>query len=256
MFNELKGKKVLVIGGHRGIGKAIIDTFQSEGSDLIVGDLIYKNKKLTKINDHFYQIHVDVRNENDVVSLTNQLKQKDLIPDIFVNVAGISVMDYFVDSKTSDFEKVWEINTRGVYFTTKHITRLFEAEKKKGKIIVIDSQAGKAPYLAMPAYVASKYATRGLIQTLALETGHDHINVNAVCPGIIETDMKHRERIESGKLRGLSAKDIENEDKSQIPLGRTGTPQDVANVVLFLASHLADYMTGQAINITGGMTMQ
>ncbi len=81
------------------------------------------------------------------------------------------------------------------------------------------------------------------------------INVNAVCPGIIETAMKHRERKDGAKIRGLDPDDIEKEDNSQVPLGRTGTPQDVANVVLFLASHLSDYMTGQGINVTGGMTM-
>jgi dihydroanticapsin dehydrogenase len=107
----------------------------------------------------------------------------------------------------------------------------------------------------MSAYVASKHAVLGLCKTLALEVANQGILVNAVCPGIIETPMKHRERIEGGAIRGMTAQEVLEEDNSQVPLGRTGTPQDVANVVLFLASPLASYMTGQAVNVTGGMTM-
>lgn len=107
----------------------------------------------------------------------------------------------------------------------------------------------------MTAYVASKHAVIGLTKNLALEVAADGIQVNAVCPGIIETEMKQRERVDGAKLRGLTVAEIEAEDASQVPLRRTGTPQDVANVVLFLASPLASYLTGQAINVTGGMTM-
>ena len=89
---------------------------------------------------------------------------------------------------------------------------------------------------------------------MAVELAPAGIRVNAVCPGIIETPMKHRERIEGAALRGLTPDDILAEDRSQVPLGRTGTPADVAGVVLFLASDLSSYMTGQGINVTGGMT--
>ncbi|MNI85025.1 3-oxoacyl-[acyl-carrier-protein] reductase FabG [compost metagenome] len=90
---------------------------------------------------------------------------------------------------------------------------------------------------------------------MALELAKEQILVNAVCPGIVETDMKRRERVEGAQLRGMTPEDILAEDCSQVPLGRTAQPEDVARVVLFLASPLASYMTGQAINVTGGMTM-
>ena len=106
----------------------------------------------------------------------------------------------------------------------------------------------------MGSYVASKHAVLGLTKVAAIELAKDQINVNAVCPGIVETNMKHTEREIGGQLRG-SVKDIEQEDNSQIPLGRTAVPQDIANVVVFLASKYSDYMTGQGINVTGGMTM-
>lgn len=107
----------------------------------------------------------------------------------------------------------------------------------------------------MGNYVASKHAVLGFTKVMALELAREQILVNAVCPGIVETDMKKRERVEGAALRGMTPEDILAEDRSQVPLGRTAEPEDVANVVLFLASPLASYMTGQAINVTGGMTM-
>lgn len=107
----------------------------------------------------------------------------------------------------------------------------------------------------MGQYVASKHAVLGLTKVAAIELARDNILVNAVCPGIVETAMKWQERELGAKLRGLTAEDIYAEDCSQVPLGRTAQPEDVANVVLFLASPLSSYMTGQAINVTGGMTM-
>jgi len=95
----------------------------------------------------------------------------------------------------------------------------------------------------------------GLTRVMAIELARHNILVNAVCPGIVETEMKWRERREGAVLRGLTAEDIYAEDCSQVLLGRTAQPLDVANVVAFLASPLASYMTGQAINVTGGMTM-
>lgn len=127
--------------------------------------------------------------------------------------------------------------------------------KSSGRIIQISSQAGKNGYVGMGGYVASKHAVIGLTKTMAKELAPDDILVNAVCPGIVETAMKKRERVEGGLIRNMTADEIYAEDCSQVPLGRTANPDEVAHVVLFLASHLASYMTGQAINVTGGMTM-
>lgn len=255
LFTALENKVILVTGGFQGIGRQIVTTFQSENAIVIVADLSYRNEQLKQINSQEYQINLDVSNEDSVHNLATQLKNQNLIPNILINVAGISTMDYLIESKTADFDKTVSVNTRGTYLVSKYIVSLMVAAKRPGKVILIASQAGKNGYRAMSAYVASKHAVLGLTKTLAIEVAKNHINVNAVCPGIIETSMKHRERKDGAKIRGLSPDDIEKEDNSQVPLGRTGTPQDVANVVLFLASPLSDYMTGQGINVTGGMTM-
>ena len=164
-------------------------------------------------------------------------------------------MAFLTESATQDYDKVQEVNARGVYLSCKYIVRLMQKHQKSGRVILIASQAGKNGYRGMSAYVASKHAVLGLTRTLAIEVADQGILVNAVCPGIIETPMKHRERIDGGLLRGMTKEEVLAEDQSQVPLGRTGNPQDVANVVLFLASPLASYMTGQALNVTGGMTM-
>lgn len=254
-FAALKQQIVLVIGSKQGIGEAVVQTFLNEGATVVAADIGYSETALTKVSEQLYQIQVNIAQEEQLVALVEQLTMHNLIPDVFVDVAGISTMDFLVDSKTADFDKVQAVNTRGAYLSCKYITKLMLTHQKKGRIILIASQAGKNGYRGMSAYVASKHAVLGLTKTLAIEVAAQGILVNAVCPGIIETPMKHRERIEGGLIRGMTAEEVLAEDNSQVPLGRTGTPQDVANVILFLASPLASYMTGQAINVTGGMTM-
>lgn len=256
MFPELKQKVVLVIGSSQGIGKAVVDTFLANQAIVIAADIIYTTSQLEITeNPQYYQVKLDISREVEIAELNQQLIEKQLIPDILVDVAGISTMDFLVESQTSDFDKTFQVNTRGAYLALKYFTKTMIDHQKQGRVIVIASQAGKNGYRGMAAYVASKHAVLGLVKTLAIETAANQILVNAVCPGIIETEMKQRERVEGGTLRGMSAEAVRQEDISQVPLGRTGTPQDVANVVLFLASPLASYMTGQSINVTGGMTM-
>jgi meso-butanediol dehydrogenase/(S,S)-butanediol dehydrogenase/diacetyl reductase len=175
--------------------------------------------------------------------------------DVIVNNAGISTMDYAVNIKEEDWDKVLDINAKGVFLCSQSAAKAMIAKGNGGRIINMASQAGKNGYRCMGNYCASKHAVIGFTKVMAVELARDNILVNAVCPGIVETEMKLRERVEGAILRGVTAEVIEKEDNSQVPLGRTAKPEDIANVVLFLASHLASYMTGQAINVTGGMTM-
>lgn len=254
-FSSLNKKVALIIGSSQGIGEAVVETFLAEGTVVVAADITYTSKQLEKRKENYYHVHVDVAKEETLTALVKQLEEYQLVPDIFVAVAGISTMDFLLESKTTDYDKVQAVNARGVYLSCKYIVGLMVQHGKSGRVILVASQAGKNGYRGMSAYVASKHAVLGLTKTLAIEVAKAGILVNAVCPGIIETPMKHRERIEGGALRGMTAEEVLLEDQSQVPLGRTGTPTDVANVVLFLASPLASYMTGQSINVTGGMTM-
>lgn len=255
VFPSLKKQVVLVIGTKQGIGEAIVTTFLKEEALVVAADIGYLSEQLTLVSTNLYQIKVDITKEENLIGLINQLEQQQLIPDVFVAVAGISTLAFLTESITEDYDKVQAVNARGVYLSSKYVVRLMQQQQKRGRVVLIASQAGKNGYRGMSAYVASKHAVLGLMKTLAIEVAHQGILVNALCPGIIETPMKARERIDGGLLRGMTKEEVLAEDQSQVPLGRTGTPQDVANVVLFLASPLASYITGQGINVTGGMTM-
>lgn len=243
-----------MIGGAQGIGRAVRQSFLAEGAVVVDGDRQYL-PGWQQAPDGAWQSYIDLADESSVKEFLGELRDRGSIPDILIHVAGISTMDFFLESKTDDFDKVFAVNTRGTYLVLREIVSEMQRLQKAGRVIVVASQAGKNPYRGMSTYVASKHAVLGLTKNLALEVAKDGILVNALCPGIIETEMKWRERAEGGALRGMTAAEVAEEDASQVPIGRTGTPEDVANVALFLASPLASYLTGQAINVTGGMTM-
>lgn len=249
---DLTGKVAIVTGGANGIGEAIVNAFLDCGAKVTIVDLLPSNNESTESTLY---VQADVSNPEQVEAMVENTVNYFGRVDILVNNAGISTMDYFVDIKETDWDKTMDVNAKGVYLCTQAVAKVLKAQGESGKIINLASQAGKNGYRLMGSYVASKHAVLGLTKVAAIELAKDQINVNAVCPGIVETNMKHTEREIGGQLRGLAAEDIEQEDNSQIPLGRTAVPQDIANVVVFLASKYSDYMTGQGINVTGGMTM-
>ncbi|UOQ48653.1 SDR family oxidoreductase [Gracilibacillus caseinilyticus] len=249
---DLTNKVAIVTGGISGIGKAIVDAFLDCGAKVAVADMA--PPAITESEHLFYQ-QVDVSNQKQVTAMVDNVAEHFGKIDILVNNAGISTMDYFVDIKEQDWDKTMDVNGKGVYMCMQTVARKLQHQGEGGKIINIASQAGKNGYRLMGSYVASKHAVLGMTKVAAIELAKDQINVNAVCPGIVETEMKKKERVIGGSLRGVNAATIQAEDHSQVPLGRTAVPADIANVVVFLASNYSNYMTGQGINVTGGMTM-
>ncbi|MBO0993925.1 SDR family NAD(P)-dependent oxidoreductase [Bacillus sp. SD088] len=249
---DLTGKVAIVTGGANGIGKAIADAFLDCGAKVAVADMSVPEKDA---NDHLYYVQTNVSKSDQVEAMIKKVTTHFGRLDILVNNAGISTMDYMVNIKEHDWDRTMDVNTKGVYLCMQAAAKVMKAQGEGGKIINISSQAGKNGYRLMGSYVASKHAVLGITKVAAIELAPDQINVNAVCPGIVETDMKRTERVIGGELRGLDGESIRLEDNSQVPLGRTALPKDIANVVVFLASEYSDYMTGQGINVTGGMTM-
>lgn len=254
MFDELRGRVVLVTGGANGIGEAIVAAFVAEGARVISADIGYEAGPPSP-SDGTWRLRLDVSDEAEVVAALDEVERTVGTVEVLVNAAGISTMARFTATSEAEWQHNLDVNAKGSFLTAKHVVGRLEQRGLTGRVVFIASQAGKNGYRGMAAYVASKHAVLGLTRTLAVEAAPLGITVNAICPGIIETRMKHREREEGAALRGLTVADIEAEDRSQVPLGRTGTPRDVAGVALFLTSDLASYMTGQAINVTGGMTM-
>lgn len=254
MFAELRDRIVFVTGGASGIGAGIVDAFLAEGATVVSADLSAP-EGLFPGRDDEWLVRLDVGDENAVEQVLDAVTDAIGIIDVVVTAAGTSTMGFATETTGSDWDRNLDVNAKGSFLVARGVAKRLVDAGRTGRIIFMASQAGKNGYRGMTAYVASKHAVLGVTKTMAVELAPHNITVNAICPGIIETPMKHRERIEGGAIRGMTADEVAAEDRSQVPLGRTGTPEDVAGVALFLASDLASYMTGQGLNVTGGMTM-
>jgi meso-butanediol dehydrogenase / (S,S)-butanediol dehydrogenase / diacetyl reductase len=175
--------------------------------------------------------------------------------DILVNNAGVSTMNSVANLTEKDWDFNMNVNAKGVFLVSRAAVRRFlkhEYGPEKPKIVNVASLAGKygAPFLAH--YCASKFAVVGFSQSLALELAPQGITVNCVCPGFVKTSMQDRELVWESKLRGMTPDQVRADYLAHVPLGRLEEPEDVARVVAFLCSRDSDYMTGQAINVSGG----
>lgn len=248
---DFSGQTAVVTGGLQGIGKAIADLLWQGGASVVVGDIAIS---VPRQQERLLLQRTDVASRTDARSLIDAAVETFGGVDILVNSCGISVMNPVDAMSDADWQRILDVNVKGISYLSEAAIRVMKP-RRTGRIINIASQAGKNGYRMMGQYVASKHAVLGLTKVMAIELAADNILVNAVCPGIVETEMKWRERREGAVLRGMTPEAIYAEDCSQVLLGRTAQPQDIANVVAFLASPLSSYMTGQAINVTGGMTM-
>ncbi|GEB76312.1 SDR family NAD(P)-dependent oxidoreductase [Sporolactobacillus inulinus] len=251
---DLSDRNVLITGGNSGIGQGITKLFLEAGARVAVADVAYK-EKAERQSERLVHLKLDVTNKSEVDEAVQEAERLLGPISILVNSAGISTMDYAVAIREEDWDRVMDVNAKGTFLVSQAIARRMLELGIEGRIINIASQAGKNGYRCMGNYCSSKHAVLGFTKVMAVELAPKQILVNAICPGIVETSMKHRERIDGAKLRELTPEQIYEEDCSQVPLGRTAKPVDVARVALFLASELSSYMTGQAINVTGGMTM-
>lgn len=248
---DFSGQTAVVTGGLQGIGKAIAALLHQGGANVVIGDIAARAREQSLRQ---LVLRTDVASREQAHQLIGAAVETFGSVDILVNSCGVSAMSAVDAMSEADWQRILDVNVKAIGWLSEAAIPLMRA-RKAGRIINIASQAGKNGYRLMGQYVASKHAVLGLTKVMAIELARDNILVNAVCPGIVETEMKWRERREGAELRGMTPQDIYAEDCSQVLLGRTAQPADVAGVVAFLASPLAAYMTGQAINVTGGMTM-
>jgi len=254
---KLTGKIAIVTGASQGIGRAITLRLAREGASLVIGDIDVEAaekvaREVRNGGTEALVVKVDVTKAEEVNKVIGGVAEKFGRIDILVNNAGISSMALVVDLKEKDWDANMNVNAKGVFLCSRAVARQM-IKQKSGKIINNASLAAKrgAPFLGH--YSASKFAVLGLTYTMAIELAPYGITVNAVCPGIVETGMIRREWKWEGDLRGMTPDQVREEVLSTIPLGRLAQPEDIAAVVAFLASKDADYMTGQALNINGGM---
>ena len=160
-----------------------------------------------------------------------------------------------VDITDEEWEFNFAVNARGIFLSNQVACRHFLAQKRQGVIVNTASLAGKVGAPLLAHYSASKFAVLGWTQALAREMAPHGIRVNAVCPGFVRTSMQEREIVWEGELRGMTPEAVRAEYVSLTPMGRIEEPEDVADVVVFLASDAARFMTGQGVNVTGGVRM-
>jgi len=255
LATDLAGKRALVTGAGSGIGRAIAVALARHGVQVAVADLDMASAESTVaiLGNEALPVEMDVRSRASVEAGFVALLSAWGELDILVANAGVSTMRRAVDLSDEDWDHNFDVNARGVFLTNQTATRQFLKQETRGVIVNTASLAAKigAPLLAH--YSASKFAVLGWTQALARELAPDGIRVNAVCPGFVRTGMQSREVIWEAELRGVSPERVVEDYIVQTPLGRLEEPEDVADVVVFLCSNGARFMTGQGINVTGGV---
>jgi meso-butanediol dehydrogenase / (S,S)-butanediol dehydrogenase / diacetyl reductase len=253
----LAGKTVLVTGAASGIGRAIVKRLAKAGAWVAVTDKEggAADRLAKEIGSDAISAALDVTDAAATAQAFDQAITAFGKIDIVCANAGISTMNRTVDLTEAEWDSNMDVNAKGVFLTNQAAIRRWLAAKQSGVIVNTASLAGKlgAPLLAH--YSASKFAVVGFTQALAREMGPHNIRVNCVCPGFVRTSMQEREVAWEGKLRGMEPDAVRREYISLTPLGRLEEAEDVADIVLFLASDLSRFLTGEAINASGGVTM-
>ena len=274
----LQGKVALVTGagGENGIGRGIATRLAVEGADVVVNDLTinpYEDRpgswggvtqvvnEVMAMGRKSIAITADVSNSNQVQAMVDQTLEQFGRIDILVNNAGSRPggdRKPVVDVLEEDFDLVQRVNVKGTFLVSQAVARHMIKRGGGGKIISMSSRAGKTGTATYAAYCASKFAVIGFTQSLALELAEYRIMVNAICPGLVDT-----ERVDyiaaAAAPEGQSAieyrADMVRDRAANVPLGRLAVAADIAKTAAFLASSESDYLTGQSINVAGGYEM-
>lgn len=243
------GNVALVTGGTRGIGRQIAISLAKEGYDIVLNyrkendDLEFTKSEVEKLGVKCFTVQGDVSNFEDCERFTKEIVDEFGKIDVLVNNAGITKDMLLMRMKKEDFEQVIDTNLVGTFNVTKNVIP-YMMKQRSGRIINISSVVGVSGNAGQTNYAASKAGIIGLTKSLAKEVASRNILVNAVAPGFIETSMTD-----------VLKDEIKEEIAKSIPLKRMGNAEDVAKVVKFLASEDSSYITGQVINVDGGMLM-
>lgn len=241
-------KTVLITGGSRGIGKAVAIKFAEKGNQIIINYVSektdtekLKNELLEAGAKDVLLIKADVSNSEDVKNMVKESIEKFEKIDILVNNAGITKDNLLMRMSEEEFDKVIQINLKGTYLVTKEVTK-YMMKKRSGSIVNLASVVGVTGNAGQCNYAASKAGIIGFTKSIAKELASRNIRANAVAPGFIETDMTN-----------VLKEEIKENINSQIPLRRMGSAKEVAELVYFLGEDASSYITGQVINVDGGM---
>lgn len=243
----VKGKNILITGASRGIGKGIAQTFAQHGANVAftysssAGPAEELEQELTALAVKAKAYQSNAANFESAQQLASDVLEEFSSIDVLINNAGITKDNLLMRISEEDFDKVIEVNLKSVFNMTKAVQRTM-LKQRHGSLIHMSSVVGVKGNAGQSNYAASKAGIIGFSKSIALELGSRNIRSNVIAPGFIETEM-------TGKL----PEDVVAQWRAGIPLKRGGSPDDVANACLFLASDLSAYITGQVLNVDGGM---
>ncbi len=267
MNTDLSGRIIVMTGAGAGIGHASSLLLAKNQATLVATDIQLDlarktQKEIIESGGNADAYVLDVTDKDQCNRLAEEVKNKYGKIDIWVNNAGVSSMNRLVDLSESDWDFNMNVNAKGAFFGTQAAARIMinqdidPVSGLRGKIINTASMAskrGNAPFLAH--YVASKFAVLGMTQAVAGELAEYKITANSVCPGYVATSMQVRELAWEAQLRNTTVEEVKKMYIADTPLRRIETAEDVAAVILFLASPLSDFITGEAISVNGGSFM-
>ncbi|MFC9362264.1 SDR family NAD(P)-dependent oxidoreductase [Rhodococcus sp. NPDC057014] len=258
-FRSVAGKTAIVTGSSRGIGEGIADTLAAEGVHVVLADIRPEVKETAA---KLAAAHPDVQVHGQIVDVSDESAVEQLVGfavatfgrlDIMANNAGIHVTPANVwDTDMADVDRVMAVNFKGIFHGCKHAARQM-IKQKSGSIVNTGSFFGKVGHPGSAAYGATKNAVHTLTMSLSQEIAPYGVNVNALCPGLAATEM-HWAFVEAdAKERGITFEEMKEIELKEIPLGRYGYGSDLAGAIMWLASKSGSYVTGQSININGGL---
>ena len=259
-MRRFEGKTVVVTGGNRGIGYAMAERFSGEGANLVIASVeehVHEAAaSLRKGGGKVLPVLCDVSDMKAVKALYDAAEAEFGSIDVSIQNAGIITIAKIEDLTEEEWDNTMDVNTKGVFLCCQEAIRRMRKSKKGGRLICTASGQAREGFIYTPHYAASKFGVMGIAQSLAKEVAEEGITVNAICPGIIETDMwDYNDRVWGQMLGDYGPGELMAEWVQNIPMKRAGQGKDVAGLVAFLASDDAAYITGQTINVDGGLIM-
>ncbi len=243
----------MVTGGSRGIGEAISRRLHHDGYTVTVLDLAAPEQLMTDgVVERFIQ--TDVTSADSIKTAVEQVLSAYGVIDVLCNNAGVSTMQRVVDMTEDEWDFNFDVNAKGVFLMTRAVLPSM-IRQNRGIIVNTASMAGVKGVPLLAHYAASKWAVIGFTKSVALEVAQYGIRVNAVCPGFVQTSMQERELGWEGQLRGMTPSEVFQDYIRLTPMQRIEEPEDVAKVVGFLVGEDAAFITGEAINVTGGANL-
>jgi NAD(P)-dependent dehydrogenase (short-subunit alcohol dehydrogenase family) len=252
----LAGRRALITGAGTGIGRAIARALTSADARVAVTDRDEAAARtVARALEGAVAFRLDVTDAAETADVIERAADAFGGLEIVCANAGVSTMNRVVDLGEAEWDHNMAVNAKGVFLTNQAAVRYWLAQGVKGVIVNTASMAGKQGVALLAHYAASKFAVVGFTQSLAREVAERGIRVNCVCPGFVRTAMQAREVEWEAKLRGMTPDAVRAEYIALTPLGRLEEPEDVADTVVFLASDGARFVTGEALNVTGGVRM-